>query len=66
MKLDTSPSAAQMFVNDGTGQIPVQTSSPVPGFKQNVSLKGRVESTAIIGGQSFGLRIMEVERLQTR
>ena len=54
------------MLNDGTGQIPIQTSAPVPGINQNVSLKGRLESTVIIGGQSLGLRIMEVERLLVR
>ena len=54
------------MLDDGTAQMPIQTSGPVPGLKQNVHLKGRVESTAIIGGKSLGLRVMEVERLQTR
>ena len=54
------------MLSDGTGQIPIQTTGSVPAAKQNVSLKGRVESTAIIGGQSLGLRIMEIDRLQTR
>jgi len=55
----------RVFVlDDGTGRIPVQTSGTLPALKQSVSLKGRIESAAIIGGQSLGLRVMETERLR--
>ena len=54
----------RVFVlKDETGQMPVQTTNAVPALNQEVMLKGRVESTAIIGGQSLGLRIMETQRL---
>jgi hypothetical protein len=54
----------RVFVlKDATGQMSVQTSNAMPALNQNVVLKGRVESTAIIGGQSLGVRIMETQRL---
>ena len=53
------------IVDDGTGQIPVATSGIVPGLRQKVAVRGRVESAAIIGGQSVGLHITELKRLPT-
>lgn len=54
----------RMFVlKDDTGQVSVQTTNAVPALNQTVALKGRVESTAIINGQSLGLHIKETKRL---
>jgi cytochrome c-type biogenesis protein CcmE len=52
-------------LRDETGQLPIHTNGAVPALKQSVAVKGRVESAAIIGGQSLGLRVVEIERLRT-
>ncbi len=50
-------------LDDGTGQVPVATSGIMPGSQQKVAVRGRVESAAIIGGQSIGLHVTEIKRL---
>lgn len=50
-------------LDDGTGQVPVATDGIMPGSHQKVAVRGRVESAAIIGGQSIGLHVTEIKRL---
>ncbi len=50
-------------LDDGTGQVPVATNGIMPGVHQKVAVRGRVESAAIIGGQSIGLHVTEIKRL---
>jgi hypothetical protein len=47
---------------DDTGEIAVTTDGALPAQGVEVRLTGRVESAAIIGGQSLGLRVREIQR----
>lgn len=47
---------------DETGEIAVITEGALPAQGADVRLTGRVESAAIIGGQSLGLRVKEIQR----
>ena len=51
-------------LQDDTGEITVTTKGNLPAVKDNVALEGTVKSTAIIGGQSLGLRVEETRRLR--
>lgn len=49
-------------LDDGTGEVTVVTGEDLPAVNETVSLKGVVESVAIMGGESIGLRIKETKR----
>ena len=54
----------KMYVlDDGSGEVTVMTSQSLPAVNETVTLKGVVESMAIMGGESIGLRIKETKRL---
>lgn len=49
-------------LRDDTGEITVNTQGALPAAHEAVGLRGIVKSTAIIGGQSLGLRVEESKR----
>lgn len=49
-------------VDDGSGEVMVIAHDKLPAVNDTVSVSGVVESAAIIGGQSLGLRIKETKR----
>lgn len=52
----------KMYVlDDGSGEVTVVAES-LPAVNENVTVKGVVESMAIMGGESIGLRIKETKR----
>lgn len=51
-------------LEEGGAEVMVSTQGALPAVKAEVALKGTVKSTAIIGGQSLGLRIEETQRLR--
>jgi len=50
-------------LDDGSGEVTVVTGENLPAVNETVTLKGVVESMAIMGGESIGLRIKETKRL---
>lgn len=50
------------LLDDGSGEVTVVTSGSLPAENETVTLKGTVESMAIMGGESIGLRIKETQR----
>ena len=50
-------------LDDGSGEVTVVASGNLPAVNETVLLKGVVESVAIMGGESIGLRIKETKRL---
>lgn len=59
------PILGQAFVVQEEGaDISVMTQGTLPAMNSEVALKGTVKSAAIIGGQSFGLRVEETQRLR--
>lgn len=50
-------------VDDGTGELTVITHDKLPAQNDTVTVRGVVESTAIVGGQSIGLRLKETKRV---
>lgn len=50
------------IVDDGSGEIIVMAQDKLPAMDETVNVRGVVESAAIIGGQSIGLRIKELKR----
>lgn len=50
------------IVDDGSGEITVMAQDKLPALGETVNVRGVVESAAIIGGQSIGLRIKETAR----
>lgn len=51
-------------LDDGTGTIPVITEGNTPGLNKQVRTKGVIENMAIVGGQSIGIHLKEIKRLQ--
>lgn len=51
-------------LQDGGAEVMVMTNGTLPAANAETALKGTVKSTAIIGGQSLGLRIEETQRLR--
>lgn len=52
-----------MYVlDDGSGEVTVVTHDKLPALNDSVSVKGVVESAAILGGRSIGMRIKETKR----
>lgn len=49
------------IVDDGSGEITVMAQDKLPAMGETVNVRGVVESAAIIGGQSIGLRIKETK-----
>lgn len=49
-------------LKDATGEIAVWTTAAAPKEGEEVVVRGRVESVAIVSGESFGLAVKEVER----
>jgi len=49
-------------VDDGSGEVTVITHDKLPAVNDTVYVTGVVESAAILGGQSIGLRIKETKR----
>lgn len=49
-------------LRDDTGEITVTTQGALPAVNAAVGVYGTVKSTAIIGGQSLGLRVEESRR----
>ena len=49
-------------VDDGSGEVTVIAQDRLPAVNDTVNVTGVVESAAIVGGQSIGLRIKEMER----
>lgn len=52
----------QYTLDDGSGEITVVPLGDLPAEKSKLLVTGKVESTAIIGGQSLGLHIRETAR----
>ena len=50
------------IVDDGSGEITVMAQDKLPAMDETVNVRGVVESAAILGGQSIGLRIKETKR----
>lgn len=50
------------LLNDGSGEVTVIARDTLPAVNDVVNVRGVVESTAIVGGQSIGMRIKEVTR----
>jgi len=48
-------------LRDDSGEILVLTEGALPGIEETVAIKAQVKTTAILDGQSFGLRLVEVE-----
>lgn len=54
----------RMFIlEDDTGQINIITKEALPAVNDTVAVKGKIETTALIAGQSIGLRVVEIKRL---
>ncbi|MHB9100897.1 MAG: hypothetical protein ACYC2E_05240 [Sulfuricella sp.] len=49
-------------LDDGSGEVTVVAGENLPAVNETVTLKGIVESMAIMGGESIGLRIKETKR----
>ncbi len=49
-------------LDDGSGEVTVVAGESLPAVNETVTLKGVVESMAIMGGESIGLRIKETKR----
>jgi hypothetical protein len=50
------------IVDDGSGEVTVMAQDKLPAMDETVNVRGVVESAAILGGQSIGLRIREMKR----
>lgn len=44
-------------------ELMVTTEGPAPAIGEKVSVRAKVENTAIVGGRSLGVRLAEIERL---
>jgi len=49
-------------VDDGSGEVTVIAHDTLPAVNDTVNVRGVVESAAIVGGQSIGLRVKEMKR----
>lgn len=50
------------LLDDGSGEVTVIAHDSLPAVNDNVNVRGIVESAAIVGGQSLGLRVKEIKR----
>lgn len=55
--------AKSYSLRDDTGEILVRTEGSLPALHETIVVKVQVKTTAIIDGQSFGLRLIEIEKL---
>ena len=51
-------------VDDETGSITVVTEGNTPGLNKRVKIKGVIDNLAIAGGQSIGIHLKEIKRMQ--
>jgi hypothetical protein len=51
------------LLRDGSGEILVVTEGSLPALHKTIAVKAQVKTMAIIGEQSFGLRLSEIKRL---
>lgn len=49
-------------LKDASGEIVVWTNGAMPADGEELVVRGRVESAVILGGESFGLAVQEIER----
>lgn len=49
-------------LRDASGEIAVWTTAAMPADGEELLVRGRVESAMIVGGESFGLAVQEIER----
>lgn len=49
-------------LKDATGEITVWTTADAPREGEEIVVRGRVESIAIVSGESYGLAVKEIER----
>lgn len=49
-------------LRDASGEIAVWTAGAMPADGEELVVRGRVESAMILGGESFGLAVQEIER----
>lgn len=54
--------AKAYHLKDATGEVLVWAANDLPKEGEEVVVRGKVESVAIIAGQSFGLAVREIER----
>ncbi len=50
-------------LRDDSGEILVLTEETLPPLHEGAAIRAQVKTMAIIDGQSFGLRLIEIERL---
>ncbi|ALC18181.1 hypothetical protein DSOUD_3465 [Desulfuromonas soudanensis] len=50
-------------LRDETGEIAVFTESTLPAMGETIVIKAAVKTTAIVGDQSYGLRLEETKKL---
>jgi hypothetical protein len=55
--------AKTYVLRDDSGSILVVTEGSLPALNKTVALKAEVKTMAIVDKQSFGLRLVEIERL---
>jgi predicted glycosyl hydrolase (DUF1957 family) len=53
------------ILRDDSGEILVLTEGTLPALNKQAAIKAQVKTMAIINEQSFGLRLIEVEKLPT-
>ena len=56
-------SSKMYMVKDDTGEMLVVTNGAAPGIGEQIAIKAKVENLAIIGKESIGVHLIEVERL---
>lgn len=55
--------ATAFVLRSGGADLLVTTAGAAPAVGAKVSVRGKVENAAIVGGRSLGLRLIELERL---
>lgn len=51
-------------LDDGTGEIIVVAQGSLPSLNGEISVKGKIESMAVLGTQAIGLRLIEEKRFE--
>lgn len=51
------------IIQDASGEMVITTDGPLPKEGEKIALKGRVENAATMGGESLGVHIKEIKRL---
>lgn len=49
-------------LQDDSGEIMVFPKAELPAVNETVTVKGKVDTSAVVAGKSFGLRIEEIDR----